>query len=526
MQFMALLGIETYAGVIRLMGLVFFACWALVATVNLAKDIRQVGLNVSETISSFAGGASARLRQAPSYWFPSASVPAPTVTETPSFIYEAPKTVVDNSAWEEYKRVADERHGELDSEIKAVGDRVDYWSNLAQRSAAVTKEDLVLANKAFEEELRDQRAQGKRDIDIVRKELAGMRTAMNQVTGELAQQQSESVKRRSEVAGIMKELRRLDLLVRNQATDMVEVQSRLSKVESEMLKLFDERLWKETLERILPAHVPLRYDAGTDQVIADPAFWIEMKKMFATSSNIARPTWKDFVEENDDKLRVWLQESLGAAAEHTDKWTSASNFQDVLDREISELKSSLIEDMERRAAEGDVQVQVALEQMRVQAREMAGLQQDETLLHEDLVDTPFSVRSLIDAALLKYSKDTIAKADYALGSSGAFINEAQTVPAIPLVRPGFFRHLFGSAGKGRHAGVVLSRENSPGFCYAFAGSEGSIGIELSAKVTVTDVTLEHAAKELVPEAALGSAPKEVEFVSPLSIQVCPTRSPS
>ncbi|KAH8913368.1 hypothetical protein BT69DRAFT_1234693, partial [Atractiella rhizophila] len=123
------------------------------------------------------------------------------------------------------------------------------------------------------------------------------------------------------------------------------------------------------------------------------------------------------------------------------------------------------------------------------------------------------VESLIDEALLRYSKDTLARPDYALYSAGGRVIPELT-SEIYSVRPkGFFRRIIASAtGRGIIYGLspvhALSPQLTPGSCWPFKGSKGNLGVLLSRRIVVTDVTIEHAAKEVNYDMSL--APRNFE----------------
>jgi SUN domain-containing protein 1/2 len=413
--------------------------------------------------------------------------------------------VAGDATWKYYHEEVVQWKIDQASDINEIEGRLRSLTSQVQ-SAGATQSELERSQKDVKTEFR-------RQIDATK-------DAMTQLKEEMNRLKSETGKGNTEV---MKELRRIETLMRDHkrsvSGDMSEVKARLSKVEVEMLKMFDEKLWKQTLERILPTFVPFHRD-GSNKMNVDPSFWIEMKKMFASERSItdsatqqpAQPSWKHFVEQNDEKLKQWLQDSLGEQAHYTESMHSGM-FHNVLDDEVAKLKVSLLEDMRARAAEGDKKVKRELDKMRAEARELAGLRWGQKVSDEALVESAFSVQQLIDHALLTYSKDTIAKADYALASSGSTVLTHQTSPSLELVRPGFFGRMWGRKALARDPRVALQGVNDPGYCWAFAGSKGSLGIGLASRIKVTEITIEHAARELVPESALSSAPKNAEMVS-------------
>jgi len=48
----------------------------------------------------------------------------------------------------------------------------------------------------------------------------------------------------------------------------------------------------------------------------------------------------------------------------------------------------------------------------------------------------------------------------------------------------------------------------PGECWAFSGSEGYLVVQLSAAVTVTEVSIEHIPVSLAPSGNINSAPRD------------------
>jgi SUN domain-containing protein 1/2 len=473
----------------KLLGLILLVFWAGLA-------VRHTWREIQETINSISG------------------VGRSTVGLPPA------QDLAGDSTWKYYHDETVQRLDGQAGEIKEIEGRLRSLTTQVQSAATgLTRSELDRSQRDVRTEFQKLRAE---DQVKIGKEIEGVNGAVMRLKEEMNRLKSETGKGNTEV---MKELRRIETLMkdhkRSTSNDMSEVKARLSKVETEMLKMFDEKLWKQTLERILPTFVPFHRD-GSGKMRVDPLFWTEMKKMFASERSVTdsaprqqpdhQPSWKDFIEENDEKLKRWLQNSLGDKAFYTESMHSGV-FQDLLDDEVAKLKGSLLEDMRARAAEGDKKVKRELDQMRTEAREAAGLRWGQKVSDEVLVDSAFSVQQLIDHALLTYSKDTIAKADYALASSGSTVLNHQTSPSLELTRPGFLGRMWGRKARARDPRVALQGLNDPGYCWAFAGSKGSLGIGLASRIRVTDITIEHAARELVPKSALSSAPRDVEMVS-------------
>lgn len=60
--------------------------------------------------------------------------------------------------------------------------------------------------------------------------------------------------------------------------------------------------------------------------------------------------------------------------------------------------------------------------------------------------------------------------------------------------------------------IVLKPGTMPGECFAFEGQQGYIVIKLSSRIKVTDFTMDHAPKEILPRGHMASAPKDFEVV--------------
>jgi SUN domain-containing protein 1/2 len=128
-------------------------------------------------------------------------------------------------------------------------------------------------------------------------------------------------------------------------------------------------------------------------------------------------------------------------------------------------------------------------------------------------DLTSALQELIDAALLRYSKDTIARPDYALYTSGGRVIPSITSDTLVLSSPGMFgRKILGKKPvEGYSPAHALMPDNTVGVCWPFKGSEGQLGILLNRRVVVGDLTVEHASSELAMD--ISTAPRSVDVVS-------------
>ena len=104
--------------------------------------------------------------------------------------------------------------------------------------------------------------------------------------------------------------------------------------------------------------------------------------------------------------------------------------------------------------------------------------------------------------------DTVGEADYALGSTGAYVIETLTSPT-------YTRHLYGwrvataqPAIQHKIPALALSPETQPGQCWAMAGTRGTLGVALARTIIPSAFTVDHVAKQLALQ--FSSAPRDVE----------------
>lgn len=136
-----------------------------------------------------------------------------------------------------------------------------------------------------------------------------------------------------------------------------------------------------------------------------------------------------------------------------------------------------------------------------------------TIKSSDGQDVTSLITHLVDSAVSTYGKDTIARADFALHSGGARIIPSLTSDTFET-RPRSLRaHLVGLVtGNGYAIGkppiTALHHELHIGHCWPFAGAEGQLGVVLSAPTYISDISIDHVAKEVAFD--MRSAPRQME----------------
>jgi hypothetical protein len=123
-----------------------------------------------------------------------------------------------------------------------------------------------------------------------------------------------------------------------------------------------------------------------------------------------------------------------------------------------------------------------------------------------------ALNSIVETALHRYATDTLAKPDYALYSSGARVNPHLTSATYHAHQHSFAKRLasFFTGGAGTTWGhpppMALFPDTNVGMCWAFPGTQGGLGIRLSERVLVTDVSVEHIHRDVSQN--IGTAPKQ------------------
>ncbi|KAJ7227272.1 hypothetical protein GGX14DRAFT_629155 [Mycena pura] len=137
-----------------------------------------------------------------------------------------------------------------------------------------------------------------------------------------------------------------------------------------------------------------------------------------------------------------------------------------------------------------------------------------TIKSSDGQDVTAVIADLVDRAVGMYGKDNIARTDFALHSSGAFVVPSLTSPTYEL-RPSTLRgklvgYVTGNGFLvGRPPVTAIHYDLHDGHCWPFAGSQGQLGVVLAAPVYVEDITIDHVAAEVALNMRT-SAPRDLE----------------
>lgn len=335
------------------------------------------------------------------------------------------------------------------------------------------------------------------------------------------------------------------------------LQDRLDRSEASLSQLKDalERTTKladkaqeglAMLEKKLPEHIAVRTDRKTGQPVLDASFLAMLRAIFAekgseastqASSKPAVSSWNAFLAENRERLRALMVETVdGGFVTRAEQGAilDRESFTQLLGRELKSAKRTLEERFNENFSTMQSNIEANLKHSapkptrKSSGAQMSKVSTDSPSWAHDYLSTMIgdqnnnvtagdAVVALIQTALDKYSADRTGKPDFALATAGGRIIPSLTSPTFADVRaraPSWLPSLFGAGSLSpssivnRVPHLAIHHDTSQGMCWPFAGEEGQLGIGLSRKVIVTDVTLDH----LPLEVAYGqdrSAPRDV-----------------
>lgn len=302
-----------------------------------------------------------------------------------------------------------------------------------------------------------------------------------------------------------------------------------------------------SLEKKLPSQIAVRTDSKTGQPVLDASLLAALKKVFAEkgsepkapsgdTASTATPRWDTFIAENRENLQALMVETLDDGIDSRTQSgviLDREKFTQLLGRELRSAKRALEEKFNENFSTMQSNIEANLKNSSPRSGGRAtGKQTIKTstdsptwaydylssaLGEHDDITAADAVIALIQAALNKYSADRTGKPDFALATAGGRIIPSLTSPTFADVRaraPSYVSTWFGARGNSpspivhRVPHLAIHHDTSQGMCWPFAGEEGQLGIGLSRKIIVTDVTLDH----LPLENAYGedrSAPRDV-----------------
>lgn len=345
--------------------------------------------------------------------------------------------------------------------------------------------------------------------------------------------------------------------------DLVALNSQVVKVAKDLEAATDfDRITKIALDAIakkLPGKMAARID-DSGRLEIDPVLWRVLKDAFADKKGIdakiaalqspkgglfgspkeakpsapviaAPPTWDDFLVANEDSLKAWVASDLSSRS-GSDAFVSKQQILDLLRREVKTLKREFeFKANENFESMGQELLNKVAKQEELKKKDSIASHLNPFHRHQHAASSsPGSpvvlksadgqnvtaiISSLVDSALLRYSKDVLARPDYALYTSGGRVIRSLTSGTYEPHPASAMRSALAwitgtNAPRGRPPVTALHPDTSPGSCWPFAGQHGQIGVQLSRRVVPSDITIEHISSDVALDGDVSSAPKDFE----------------
>ena len=300
--------------------------------------------------------------------------------------------------------------------------------------------------------------------------------------------------------------------------DLKELNKKISEIQKEVHGNSDQKSIEDTVnsavEHVLPKRLAVSIDANTNQVKIDPIFWQHLQSTFAPfSANANRSSsgtssWPDFLAFNQHNLQGLIADDistrLGSGAV-----LSKQSFFELLDEQLQSLKNEVSHSTSESLSKLSQEFSGKLSKASV----LSASAKASSIRLSGGEDLNALVSTLIDTALDKYSKDILAKPDFALYSAGGRIIPSLTTPTYEIRSNTYIGTLLGrffdtAIIRGKPPVTALHPDISVGQCWPFAGQSGQVGVLLSRKIFPTDITIEHASKDVALD--FSSAPKRFE----------------
>ena len=136
-----------------------------------------------------------------------------------------------------------------------------------------------------------------------------------------------------------------------------------------------------------------------------------------------------------------------------------------------------------------------------------------TIKSTDGQDVTALIHQMVESVTSNWSKDILARPDFALHSAGAQIIPSLTSATYSISPNGVVGKAIGFVtGSGYASGLspinALHPHNYAGRCWPFEGSEGQLGVKLAWRAYISDITIDHVAKEVAFD--LRSTPRQME----------------
>lgn len=279
----------------------------------------------------------------------------------------------------------------------------------------------------------------------------------------------------------------------------------------------------------LPEVMRLLRDKQNGQIKLDDEILEKLKQVFVEKGKesskqapAASLSWDTFQKANDKALRQYAKDAITGEINTGNSIITRSQFITLLKQELEKAKIDMEAKFNENAQEIQNEILAKVREQREMFersgswKKMQGTSGGGGNLPANLESARSSIIELIENALETYSADRIGERDYALYSSGGRIIPSFTSPTFGLrKRSSSPLSWFSKApllervgAEGQPPVIALVPDVTPGMCWAFAGSEGTLGISLARRILVSKISLEHTPPSISHDQSI-SAPRDV-----------------
>eukprot|EP01112_Ceratiomyxa_fruticulosa_P018891 TRINITY_DN6108_c0_g1_i2.p1 TRINITY_DN6108_c0_g1~~TRINITY_DN6108_c0_g1_i2.p1 ORF type:complete len:816 (+),score=181.98 TRINITY_DN6108_c0_g1_i2:317-2764(+) len=188
---------------------------------------------------------------------------------------------------------------------------------------------------------------------------------------------------------------------------------------------------------------------------------------------------------SEDQIKSWIEENTIPAEQiiTSQEQTIKDWFKDT----VTESRLKLLEEW----VKGTIKKEISEHDKARTPTEISS--SDELVSYVQQLPTNDLVSKMIAEKLEVYTADKNGKIDFALGSNGGRILKDRTSPNYE--RQAESSSWLSSFRRSRSASLpaytILHHDIHPGYCWAFAGSKGHVGVALSEKIVIRSVSVEH-----------------------------------
>jgi len=202
---------------------------------------------------------------------------------------------------------------------------------------------------------------------------------------------------------------------------------------------------------------------------------------------------------DEQATRIQMEENLKSALK--DGLMSKEEFS----AKMAETKHDILYGLESKVLDKVRNDPVIMEKMSLLAQHSQQHEKGQQFSKDDVVN-------IVHEALTVYDADRTGLFDFALESAGGTIASTRCTETYDVTQAVY--HVLGVPiwWERQNPRTILQPGSAPGQCWAFKGSEGCVVIKLSNPVFISNITLEHIAKNLSPDRSVLSAPKQFEVL--------------